>query len=72
MPTWWCYWVGTENFLLKKYPTIHQLLHTWLFLPVVMLIICQPDRQQHTGAELQEALMKLLGHKIEPMEGKNA
>ena len=45
---------------------IHQLLHTWCFLPQVMLVICQPHRQQHAGTELQEALVKLLSHKIEP------
>lgn len=49
---------------------IHQLLHTWRFLPEVMLVVCQPNRQQHAGTELQEALMQLLGHKIEPTEGK--
>lgn len=52
--------------LSSIFPTIHQLLQT-CFLPQVVLVICQPDRQQHAGTQLQKALMKLLGHKIEPV-----
>lgn len=50
-----------------RYAMIHLLLHTRCLLPQVMLVICQPDRQQHTGTQLLKALMKLLSHKIEPV-----
>lgn len=43
----------------------HVHVYTCL-LPEVMLVISQPHGQQHAGTELQEALMKLLGHKVEP------
>lgn len=33
-------------------------------LPQVMLVIGQPNRQEHTGTQLQKALVKLLSHKI--------
>ncbi|TNN32895.1 hypothetical protein EYF80_056943 [Liparis tanakae] len=32
----------------------------------VMLVVRQPDGEQHAGPELHEALVKLLGHKVEP------
>lgn len=36
-----------------------------------MLVVCEPDRQQGTGSELQQTLVKLLGHKIEPTDKNN-
>ena len=40
-----------------------------VFLPQVVLVIDQPDRKQHAGPELQEPLVKLLGHEVEPTDG---
>lgn len=47
--------------------TLHHLHVYTCLLPEVVLVISQPHRQQHAGTELQEALMELLGHKVEPV-----
>lgn len=36
-------------------------------LPQVVLVVCQPHGYEHVGAQLHEALVQLLGHKIEPV-----
>lgn len=33
-------------------------------LPQVVLVISKPNRQEHTGTQLQQPLVKLLSHKI--------
>lgn len=53
---------------LIKNPIIHKLPRTFSFLPQVMLVVCQPDRQQRTGTQLHKTLVKLLSHKIEPTD----
>lgn len=47
---------------------IHHFPQPRCFLPQVMLVVCQPNRQQRTGTQLHEALMKLLSHKVKPKD----